>query len=99
MPIGLRVNRAGLRQGHRKSREGHSFIGVPRTPWNRAFLPVIVETCRKKVSMAATNDALTETRASHPHLASGSQTPTLTERLHGTISGSLRTRPSAGTSR
>jgi anti-sigma regulatory factor (Ser/Thr protein kinase) len=38
----------GLRQGHRKSRQGHSSTSVPRNPWNDALLPVIVETCRRK---------------------------------------------------
>ena len=49
--------------------------------------------------MAAINDALTEARASHPHLASGSQAPTRAERLPGVISGPLRTHASAGASR
>jgi anti-sigma regulatory factor (Ser/Thr protein kinase) len=40
----------GLRQGHRKSRQGHSSASVPRNPWNDALLPVIVETCRRKGS-------------------------------------------------
>ena len=49
--------------------------------------------------MAAINNALTEARASHPHLASRFQAPTHAERLRGIISGSLRTRASAGASR
>ena len=49
--------------------------------------------------MAAINDALTEARAGHPHLASGSPAPAGTGRLRGIISGSLRTHAPAGASR
>lgn len=49
--------------------------------------------------MAAVDDALTETRARHPHLASGSPAPSGAGRLRGIISGSLRTHAPAGPSR
>jgi hypothetical protein len=49
--------------------------------------------------MAAINDALTEARARHPHLLSGSPVPTGAGRLRGIISGSLRTHAPAGPSR
>ena len=49
--------------------------------------------------MAPINDTLTEARARHPHLASGSLAPTSTGRLRGVISGSLRTRAPVGSSR